>query len=80
MRYVVLVILLFAGCSGRGWYIQSPLTSEPPIVLYPITPDHIFEIPEGAEVEWEDDLEIVQRDGYFVSEYYLNEIMKARLE
>jgi len=41
---------------------------------------HIFAIPKGAQVEWEDDLMFVETDGYFLSEKYLKEVMDVKVE
>lgn len=82
---VLVILILLAGCSGR-WYIRSPFSDDPPVVLHPLTPSHIFFIPRGAVVEWSDmndvagDLVYVEQDGYFVSERYMAEVMEASVE
>lgn len=65
---LILAFLFLSGCSP------------PKVVLHPIEPADIFSIPKGAEVEWEDDLMIVEKDGWFVSDYYMKEVMKAKVE
>lgn len=50
---VFLAILLISGC-GKGIYLRLPFTTEPPIIIYPITPDNWFFVPKGAVVEWDD--------------------------
>jgi len=77
-------ILLLLGC-GDGWYLQSPISNEPPIVLHPMMPADIFSVPKGSQVEWSDmegvagDLIFVEKQGWFVSDYYMEEIMKAKV-
>jgi len=78
-QWILLLIILFLGGCGKGIWLRSPFTTEPPIVLHPITPDHIFRIPAGARVEWPDDLEIVTQDGWFISNFYLREVMEAKV-
>lgn len=78
-QWILLLVILFLGGCGKGIWLRSPITSEPPIVLHPITPDHIFYIPKGARVEWTDDLEIVTQDGWFISDFYMKEIMSAKV-
>ena len=84
--WVVLLVILFLGGCGRGIWLRLPFTSEPPIVLHPITPTHIFSIPKGARVEWPDmndidgDLIFVEEDGWFISDFYMREIMESKVE
>lgn len=46
------------------------------IVLHPITPNHIFSIAKGTQVGDQ----VTTEDGYFVSQYYLNEIAEVRVK
>ena len=83
-KLLIILILLCAGC-GDGWYWRFPITQDPPIVLHPISEQDIFSIPKGAQVEWSDmndipgDLIFVQKTGWFVSDFYLKEVMKAKV-
>lgn len=52
-----------------------------PIVLHPIEKTDIFRIEKGAEISKPDGIKITtEKDGYFLSEYYLEEVMKVRAE
>ena len=50
------------------------------VVLHPMSPQHIFRVPKGAQVEWEEDLMFVEEDGYFLSDKYLKEVMDVKVE
>lgn len=66
-KLIIAILLCFCvGCGSKT-------------VLYPITPDDIFSIPKGAEVETADDLFFVEKDGWFISDFYLNEIMDTKV-
>lgn len=80
MKKIVCILILFVAGCGKGIYLRSPFTTEPPIVIHIITPDDIFAVPKGAQVEWKDDLMFVQKDGWFVSDDYMQEVMKAKVE
>jgi len=78
---MMLLVALSGGCSRHGYYIRSPLTSEPPIVVHPIQPSDIFPIAAGDIISPQSGTPIVvQKGGFFVSDYYMNEIMRARVE
>lgn len=55
------------------------------VVLHPITEQDIFSIPKGARVEWEDDVGVpgdlifVEKQGWFFSDFYVQEVMKAKV-
>lgn len=77
----MLAVLSLAGCSRHGWYVRSPLTSDPPVVVHPIQPSDIFPIAAGDLISPQSGTPIVvQKGGFFVSDYYMNEIMRARVE
>jgi hypothetical protein len=82
-RFLLLTMLLVAlsGCSRHGWYVRSPLTSDPPIIVHPIQPSDIFPINAGDTISPQKGIPIVvEKPGFFVSDYYIQEIMKARIE
>jgi len=111
MKYLIpfLILIVLVGCSDK-WYIRSPLTNEPPIILHPIKDIHLTFVPKTAVIEWEEvdlqeigvpkeEIEKMRRlyditpDGrlmgdeikvelnsYLVSEYYMQEIMKVKVE
>jgi len=58
-------LILLTGCSLLNRQI----------VLHPITPNDIFRIEKGTKIEDK----IVQKDGYFLSDEYLEEVAKARI-
>lgn len=53
-KWIVLLMILFLNGCGRGIWLRSPITTDPPIVIHPITPDNWFFVPKGAVVEWDD--------------------------
>ena len=67
---IIVLIMLTAGCA-----------SVRPIVLHPIEKSDIFRIEKGAEISNPDGTKITtEKDGYFLSEFYLEEVIKARAE
>ena len=67
---VVLIGLLgFSGCS----YLK-------PVVIHPIEKSDIFSIEEGSKVVYPDKTEqVVEKDGWFLSDEYVEEVMKAKI-
>ena len=65
-------MLMLAGCG------YSPVT------LHPIEKSDIFSVPAGAKVLWEVEMRtqsiIVEKDGWFLSDMYLQEVMEAKVE
>jgi len=87
MKHLILLFCVYAvtGC-GHGWYWRSPITDEPPIVIHPIEGSDIIAVPAGAKIEWDDmadgtpgDLFFTEKAGYFVSDFYMNEVMDAQV-
>lgn len=69
--FAILVICIFTnvGCSNRT------------ITLHPIEKADIFVIPKGAEVKYPSgDKDVVEKDGYFLSEFYIEEVAEAKVE
>ena len=68
---ILLIAFSLAGCNQQ-------------VIIYPITPHDIFSIPKGAKVEWDDDVGVpgdlifVEKPGWFISDFYMQEVMKAR--
>jgi len=77
-------MLALAGCNER-WYLRSPFGSEPPTILHPIDQTDIIGIPAGAKVEWDDmeghpgDLFFIEKPGYFLSDFYISEVMNIEI-
>lgn len=63
---VSLVLLVLSGCSF--------LNRE--IILYPISNKDIIVVPAGTKIG---EIE-VKKDGYFITEFYMNEVMDAKLK
>ena len=75
-RRILLLLLL-------GWIalIVSSCATVRPIILHPIEKSDIFRIEKGAEISNPDGSRITtEKDGYFLSEFYLEEVVKARAE
>ncbi len=69
-RRTLLIVLLFmlAGCSP------------PAVKLHPITPLDIFSIPKGTKIILPNDPNFATlKEGYFLSNFYLKEIMEAKV-
>ena len=67
---IIVLIMLTAGCATVR-----------PIVLHPIEKSDIFRIEKGAEILNPDGMRITtEKNGYFLSEFYLEEVIKARAE
>jgi len=73
MLLILLTVLI-------GFATLNGCVRAPKVVMHPMSPMHIFAIPKGAQVEWEDDLMFVETDGYFLSEKYLKEVMDVKVE
>lgn len=59
-----LALLVLNGCASKQ------------VVLYPIEKTDIFSIEQGTKIG---DITI-EKDGWFISDFYLNEVMDAKLE
>lgn len=46
------------------------------VVLHPIEREEFFKIPSGTQIG----MEKTDRDGYFLSEFYMKEIARAKLD
>ena len=67
---IIALVMLTAGCATVR-----------PIILHPIEKSDIFRIEKGAEVLNSDGTKVTtEKDGYFLSEFYLEEVIKARAE
>ena len=62
---LLLILLIVSGC-----------TIIRPIILHPIEKSDIFSIEKDTQIG---DVK-TEKDGYFLSEYYLNEVVKAKIE
>jgi len=74
MKHLAILIICFLICGCMR---------SPKVILFPMSPDHIFYIPKGAMVEWwgdDGDIEFVKQNGYFLSEKYLKEVMEVKVE
>jgi len=72
IRKLLLVLILSIACSGCAGLR--------PVVLHPIEKADIFQIKKGAKVEAPDGAVIeVEKDGRFLSDFYLEEVVKARI-
>lgn len=69
---IVLVCLLgltlTTGCAS--------LRAEREVVLHPVEREDIFKIPAGTQIG----MEKTDRDGWFLSEFTMSEIVKAKIE
>jgi hypothetical protein len=64
----LLVLVVLTGCSTT-------------VTLYPIDKTDIFSIEKGSIVHYRDgETVLVETDGLFLSEMYLDEVAKARIE
>ena len=73
-------ILLLLLAVLIGLTVSSCATVRP-IILHPIEKSDIFRIEKGAEVLNPDGTKLTtEKDGYFLSEFYLEEVVKARAE
>jgi hypothetical protein len=64
----LLVLVVLTGCSTT-------------VTLYPIDKTDIFSIEKGSIVNYRDgETVLVETDGLFLSEMYLDEVAKARIE
>jgi hypothetical protein len=51
------------------------------VTLHPIQKTDIFSIEKGSTVTYSDgETVLVEKDGFFLSDLYLNEVAKARIE
>ncbi len=77
---LVLAALAVSGC--REVYIRNPFSTEPPIILRPIDKLDILSIPAGSLIYTEPNglPLVIQKDGWFVSDFYISEVMRARTE
>jgi hypothetical protein len=65
----LIVSIVFSGCASLR-----------PIVLHPIEKADIFQIVKGSKVTAPDGTVIaVEKDGRFLSDYYLEQVAKARM-
>ncbi len=78
--YCLFLILFFVG-SCREIYLRNPFSAEPPIVLHPILKSDIFDVPVGSAVYTDPNrpATMVEKSGWFISDYYMEEIMKAKM-
>lgn len=77
LRRKILLLLLL------GWIALTACSCATvrPIILHPIEKSDIFRIEKGAEVLNPDGTKITtEKDGYFLSAFYLEEVVKARAE
>jgi len=77
--FVILFCLFLSGCQMKvaDWSLfaieKSPTTA---ILMHPIDKQDCLEVKKGTMVgEWQAD-----RDGYFVSEKYMQEVMNVQVE
>jgi len=68
-KMCLVLLLLLIGLIG----FSSGCTT---VVLHPISGEDIFFIPKGSKVGDR----VVKKDGYYLSEFYLKEIAKARVD
>ena len=65
-------MLMLAGCGQYS------------VTLHPIEKSDIFSVPAGSRVLWEVEMRthtiIVEKDGWFLSDMYLQEVMEAKVE
>jgi len=64
-----IVPLLLAGSTGCGSRI----------VLHPLAPEDIFDMPVGAMVVHGKDSTVVTKPGWFLSDDYMKEVMNCRI-
>lgn len=66
----LLVLISLTGCSFNR-----------KVVIHPIEKSDIFFIPKNSKVVTpKGDTQKVEKDGWFLSEFYVEEVMKARVE
>ena len=68
--FIIPVMLLLSGCGTFG-----------KTVLHPIEGSHIFSIEKGDKVVKRDGTEIeVERNGWFLSDFYMAEVSDTKVE
>ena len=79
---LLLTGLLVFGVSCKEVYLRNPFSTEPPIVLHPILKSDIFDIPAGSAIYRDPDAPAImaEKSGWFVSDYYIEQIMKTKIE
>jgi hypothetical protein len=69
---LLLALIVSLGCS---------CATVRPVILHPIEKADIFRVEKDAKIVHTDGTkDTAEKDGYFLSEYYLEEVMKARVE
>ena len=67
LRLSLLSLLFLTGCS---------LITGNQLVIYPITPDHIFAVDEGTQVG----NQTTTQDGCFISDFYMKKIIDGKVK
>lgn len=70
LLWSVVLLIGLAGCSINRV-----------VVIHPIEKEDIFSIEKGAQIIHTDKrVDVVKKDGWFLSDYYLEEVAKARVK
>jgi uncharacterized lipoprotein YmbA len=68
---VCLLALTLIGCASKRQYS---------VTLYPITTQDIFTVPKGSIIKTPKEEIVVQKDGRFLSDFYIDEVMDAEVK
>lgn len=78
---LMLVLIVFGVSSCKEVYLRNPFSTEPPIIIYPIEKLDIFSICAGSKVIDPNGIEIIaEKNGWFISDFYQEEILKCKVE